>query len=96
MSGSQVPDGITVALLHELSEQLLPRALDIRERVERGERLDEFEIRFLQEVFDHATAQQSIWDDEPELQAILARMIHIYHEITAQALANERASRQTD
>lgn len=93
MGGSDVETGIYVALLNRLRTQRLPRALDIKARVERGERLDEFDLKFLQEVFEEASAEQGQVAGHPELRQIIARMIHLYHEITAQALANEECAR---
>ncbi len=78
-----------VALLERLRTQRLPRLLDIKAKVERGARLDSFDIELLTEVFADARDKQSKWAQHPELDDIIARMTHLYHEITERALSNE-------
>jgi hypothetical protein len=81
--------GVIVALLERLRTQRLPRLLDIKAKVERGGLLDGFDIEFLTEVFADAKDKQSRWAQHPELDDIIARMTHLYHEITERALSNE-------
>ncbi|MFB1485525.1 MULTISPECIES: hypothetical protein [unclassified Thiocapsa] len=92
-AGSQAPQdadtGVIVALLERLRTQRLPRLLDIKAKVESGARLDNFDIEFLTEVFADARDKQSKWTQHPELDDIIARMTHLYHEITERALSNE-------
>lgn len=81
--------GTIVVLLERMRTQRLPRARDIKAKVDRGERLDSFDIQFLQEVFEDAKTLQPKWVQHPELNEIIGTIIHLYHEITTKALANE-------
>ncbi len=90
MSELDKDDGIAVVLLNRLTEERLPRALAIKEQVDRGEPLDESEIRFLDRVFEDAVANRSKWEEHPELAEIISKMTALYHEITTKALENER------
>ena len=84
------PDaGLIVVLLERLRTQRLPRLQDIKLKVDRGERLDTFDISFLTDVFADATDLQSRWEHHPELNEIIGKMTHLYHEITERALHNE-------
>ncbi len=81
--------GVIVTLLERMRTQRLPRALDIKEKVDRGEKLDDYDIEFLEQVFADAIDLKPLWDRHPEVQEIAGRVIHLYHEITAKALQNE-------
>ncbi len=84
------PDtGLIVVLLERLRTQRLPRLMDIKVKVDRGGRLDTFDISFLTDVFADATGLQARWEQHPELNEIIGKMTHLYHEITERALNNE-------
>lgn len=87
--------GLIVTLLERMRTQRLPRALSIKEKVDAGGTLDEFDLAFLDEVARDAETLKPMWDRHPELQDIAARMIHLYHEITKRALENEGAPKGT-
>lgn len=83
---------LIVTLLDRMRTQRLPRALDIKAKVDAGGKLDDFDLEFLGQVFTDANAMQPLWDRHPELNQIAGDLIHLYHEITERALANETAA----
>ena len=88
-SSSDRETGVIVALLDRLTIQRLPRIQAIKAKVDRGERLENFEIDYLTEVFADATASQSKWENHPELAEIIGKISYLYREITERALSNE-------
>ena len=86
-------DGLIQVLAERLANQRLPRALSIKERVEKGETLSDFDITFLEEVFDDAHKILPIVDRHPEWQSLTAKVMSLYDEITNQALKNEQAKK---
>lgn len=82
--------GIIEVVVQRLEEQRLPRLLDIKALVDRGERLSDLDINFLQEALQDANDVKAFVDVHPEWQDLAARMAHLYNEITAKALANEQ------
>lgn len=84
--------GIAIALLDRLTHFHLPRALQIKERVDSGERLTEVDVEFLESVLANAADAKPLVDHHPELEVIAVKLIGLYHHITETALANETQS----
>ena len=85
-------EGVLTAIVERMQEQRYPRALELKEKVDRGETLEDFDIDFLERVFEDCTGLKPLLDRHPEYQELAARMMNLYHAITTQALANEQAS----
>ena len=92
MAESSKEAGVVQALVTRLETQRLPRALALKERVDRGELLSEFDIAFLEEVFEDAKNVKPYLDRNPEWQPLAARMLSLYSEIIQKGLENEKAS----
>ncbi len=92
MSESSQDQGLITVLLQRLETQRLPRALILKERVDRGERLYDADLAFLEEVFADSRQIKPFLDRYPQYQELAARMVNLYKEITAKALENEQAS----
>ena len=84
--------GMIQVLAERLESQRLPRALSIKEKVDSGEVLDEYDIEFLEQVFEDANTIKPLIDRHPEWQPLAAKMITLYKEITEKALENQNAS----
>jgi hypothetical protein len=87
----QNEEGVAEALIRRFEQWRLPRALDIKAKVDRGEKLDDFDIGFLEEVLKDAEAIKPHVDRRPDYQTLYARAIGLYGEITKKALENEQA-----
>jgi len=84
--------GIIVALAERFETQRLPRALALKAQVERGERLSDQDIKFLDQVFSEAGQIRTLLDKHPEWRPLVAQVVSLYQEITERALANEKAA----
>ena len=90
MNESSQDAGVIEVLLERLEKQRLPRAISLKEKVDRGERLDDFDIAFLEEVFADANDVKGILGRHPEYEALAGRLVHLYNDITTKALENEQ------
>ncbi len=91
MKDPQQDAGMLAVLIERFETQRLPRALDLKEKVDKGGRLDDFDLAFLEDVFSDSQEIQPLIERHPEHQKIAAKMMGLYREITEKALANERS-----
>jgi hypothetical protein len=82
------------ALLINFEKHRLPRVLDIKEKVDKGELLNDWEVAFLENAIDEAMRARASVDRHPEFQAVYAHAARLYDEITVQALKNEQRGNQ--
>jgi hypothetical protein len=92
MSTSQTDAGTIQALLERLNKQRLPRALELKKRIDAGGRLEDGDIDFLHRVFEDANHVRGIIAKHPEYEKLVAQLISLYSEITKKALENEENS----
>jgi len=83
--------GVVLALVERFEKQRLPRARELKERVDRGELLNDLDMAFLNQVFEDAQHVKRVVQKHPEWAALAASAIALYRDITARALENERA-----
>lgn len=83
-------EAIIETLLDRFVNQRLPRAIYIKEKVDRGEVLNELDIQFLEEIFSSASKIKPLVDRHPEYETLAAKSIHLYSEIMDKALENEK------
>ena len=90
MTDSTKDAGTIQTLLDRLNTHRLPRALELKGRVDRGEKLSDHDMHFLKLVLEDSSVAQGLAARNPEFQPLVARLISLYGEITAKALENEQ------
>lgn len=90
MDQSEKDTGSLAALMQELEETRLPRAIRILNRVNNGELLSDRDIRFLKKVYEDSRANESLIDRHPEYDVLICRCFSLYTEIITKGLENEK------
>jgi len=91
MTNKQDDTGVLAALIQRLESQRLPKLLALKEEVDKGQRLSDHDLHFLQEVLTDAQHVAPMVAKHPELAILASKLTTLYREITETALANEKA-----
>ena len=91
MSNPQDQVGVLAVLMERFETQRLPRLLELQAKVNAGEKLQNYDLAFLEEVMTDAVNNGPLFADQPEYQTLAVRVVGLYKEITEKALANEQA-----
>jgi len=91
MSDESIKEAGTLqAMLQRLNDFRLPRALDLKKKVDRGEKLDSYDIEFMEAVLSDASSAQTLISKHPEMKSLVGKLLGLYSEITTKALENEQ------
>lgn len=85
--------GVLAVLATRMVEERLPKALALKERVDRGELLNDLDMAFLEDVVKGANEIMPIVNENPQAKDVAGRMLQLYKEITTKALENENAKK---
>lgn len=89
MSNQLNDTGVILVMIQRFERQRLPRIIKIKERLDNGNKLTEFEIEYMSEALHDARSLLPYLDRHQEYKPLFARVIHYYKIISDKALANE-------
>jgi len=92
MSKSIDDTGIFQVILARFEKQRLPRMVEIKQRLDAGDKLNEFELEYVSEAMHDAEALFPFVERHPEYQPLLSRVFHYYKIISDEALNNEKGN----
>jgi hypothetical protein len=84
--------GVGTAIAERFRTQRLPRALELKARVDAGGLLTEADVTFLEEVFRDSKDIAPLMERNPDWKPLAAQVMDLYHQITTKALENEKAA----
>ncbi len=93
MSGVSKDQGVIAVLAKRMVEERLPKALALKERVDKGGLLNDMDLRFLEEVVADAGRLRPLMQRDPKVLEVTGRMLELYREISTKALENEKAKK---
>ncbi|GAA5072061.1 hypothetical protein [Lysobacter panacisoli] len=83
-------DATLQALLDRLVKFRLPRALNVKKRVDAGERLTDADIAFLKVALEDAQDGQHYVARNPEFHTLGVQIVQLYEDIVSKAMENEK------
>ena len=92
MSDKTDDEGTIQALLERLVKVRLPRALEIKQRIDGGQRLGDNDIAFLKSALEDAQHGAKYVARNPEFQALGAQIVQLYDDIVRKAVENEKGA----
>jgi len=95
MANTAKDQALIQVLVERLKKQRLPRALSIKEKVDNGGLLNDFDIYFLKEVFRDSRYILPLVERNPDWKTIAVKVIALYKSITDKALENEENYRRS-
>ncbi len=82
--------GIIQVILERFEKQRLPRMIKIKQRLDEGRKLSEFELAYLSMAVHDARSLLPFLERHPEYEPLLSRIFHYYKIISDEALGNEK------
>jgi len=82
--------GVITALILRFEHQRLPRALEIKQRVDQQERISDYDAEYLAGVFEEMRQVFPLAQRNPEYRTFFSRVIDLYMEISEHAWENEQ------
>jgi hypothetical protein len=90
MTNHRQQNGMMVTLMERFKTQRLPRIMEIKEQVDQGNRLGEYDRLFLEEVIKDAQRNIRHVEEIPECQHMFIQLAHLYKQIMDKAVENEQ------
>jgi len=84
--------GVATVLMMRLESERLPYALKLKDKVDRGDRLSDYDTRFLKRVVQESAEARRLAEKLPQYREVVAKMAQLYDEITRKGLENDRKS----
>ncbi|HDY83864.1 MAG: hypothetical protein DRQ65_03510 [Gammaproteobacteria bacterium] len=90
MSESTDDTGVLMARMERLKEYRIPNVLAIKAKVDKGERINDYDTEFLGRIIVDLEKVEPMLAQHPQYQTLYDRLAHLYMEITEKALENEQ------
>ena len=90
MSDVSKDAGVIAVLAKRMVEERLPKALAMKERIDKGGVLNDLDLAFLEQIVKDAGQLRPLMEKDPRVKELAGQMLQLYREITEKALENEK------
>jgi hypothetical protein len=91
---SSAERGHILVLLNRFNTYRLPYARALDAKVDRGELLSDYDIRFLKKVFEECAHARRLAEKHPAYESLVSQATRLYGDIMRKGLDNEHAATQ--
>ena len=91
MDKSQLDEATLAALLMRMKDFRLPRAQRLLKKVDEGNVLSEYDMAFLNSVYEDSRTIQPLVARNPKSHKLIIQLVDLYTEIIEKGLNNEKA-----
>mgnify|MGYP003530206580 CR=1 FL=1 len=85
--------GVIAVLAKRMVEERLPKALAMKERVDKGGVLNDLDLAFLEQIVADSGQLRPLMDKDPRVKELAGQMLQLYAGITEKALENDKAKK---
>jgi hypothetical protein len=82
--------GVIAVLAKRMVEERLPKALAMKERVDKGGVLNDLDLAFLEQIVADSGQLRPLMEKDPRVKELAGQMLQLYRGITEKALENEK------
>ena len=82
---------IIAAALNRLTNENLPRTMSLKKKVDGGETLSAYDLKFLHRILDNADDLNAIVERNPEYMELRSKAVGLVHDILEKSAENENA-----
>lgn len=93
MSDVSKDAGVIAVLAKRMVEERLPKALAMKERVDKGGVLNDLDLAFLEQIVADSGQLRPLMEKDPRVKELAGQMLQLYRGITEKALENEKAKK---
>ncbi|WP_371186011.1 hypothetical protein [Thalassotalea maritima] len=90
MDLQQKDKGVIAVILKRFETERLPKVKKLQAKVDAGGVLDEYDIAFLQQVFDDAHQVMDVVKRHPEYGKLAKGVLHMYNDIMSKSQVNSK------
>jgi len=90
MSDVSKDAGVIAVLAKRMVEERLPKALAMKERVDKGGVLNDLDLAFLEQIVKDSGQLRPLMEKDPRVKELAGQMLQLYRQITDKALENEK------
>ena len=80
---------IIAATLNRLTKENLPRTMSLKKKVDSGETLSEYDLKFLHRILDNAADLNAIVERNPEYMKLRSKAVGLVNDILEKSAQNE-------